>query len=195
MIGRWTGSIAVFNLTQMTKNILAVIVPIVAYGVIIGLNYINGSPMMDLLYFFPFILILILGFFITKEKPAKTMMLFSIMAGIMMLVGLISTGNLALYSFISGGLFCSIMWPCIFSLSIAGLGKYSNQGSSLLVMMILGGALIPPSQGILSDSIGIHASYIVPLLCFGYLAFYGWKVKRTLKAQGINYDITTGGGH
>jgi len=195
MVGRWTGSIAVFNVTGMMKKALLVIVPIAAYGVILGLNYMNGSPMMDLIYFFPFILILIAGFFITREKPAKTMMFFSIMAGIMMIVGLVSTGTLALYAFISGGLFCSIMWPCIFSLSIAGLGKYSNQGSSLLVMMILGGALIPPFQGVLADSIGIHASYIIPLLCFGYLAFYGWKVKETLKAQGINYDTTVNGGH
>lgn len=195
MIGRWTGSIAVFDLTKRMKNILTVLVPITAYGVILGLNYINGSPMMDLLYFFPFILLLIAGFFITQEKPAKTMMLFSTMAAIMMIVGLVTTGNVALYSFISGGLFCSIMWPCIFSLSIAGLEKYANQGSALLVMMILGGALIPPLQGILSDHIGIHASYIIPLCCFAYLTFYGWKVKRILKSQGINYDATVNNAH
>ena len=195
MIGRGTAAIAVFNLTKRVKNILTVFVPIAAYGIILGANYLNGSPMMDLLYFFPFILILIVGFFITQEKPAKAMMLFSTMAGIMMIIGLITTGNMALYSFISGGLFCSIMWPCIFSLSIAGLGKYANQGASLLVMMILGGALIPPLQGILSDHIGIHTSYIIPLFCFIFLAYYGWKVKSILKSQGINYDTAIKSGH
>jgi FHS family L-fucose permease-like MFS transporter len=117
------------------------------------------------------------------------------MAAVMMAVGLATEGRLSLYAFVSGGLFCSVMWPCIFALSIAGLGEYTNQGSSLLVMMILGGALLPPIQGYLADWIHIHTSYIIPLLGFCYLAFYGWKVGRVLRAQGIDYDATVGGGH
>jgi FHS family L-fucose permease-like MFS transporter len=93
-------------------------------------------------------------------------MLFAIFGIIAMVIGLLTTGQMALYAFISGGLACSIMWPCIFSLSIAGLGKYTSQGSSFLIMMILGGAIIPPLQGKLADSIGIHMSYIIPVFCF-----------------------------
>jgi len=55
-------------------------------------------------------------------------------------------------------------------------------------MMILGGALIPPLQGLLSDKTGIHFSYIIPLLGFVYLAYFGWKVKTVLKQQGLNFD-------
>jgi FHS family L-fucose permease-like MFS transporter len=81
------------------------------------------------------------------------------------------------------------MWPCIFSLSIAGLGKYTTQGSSLLIMMILGGALIPPLQGYIADFYqNIRISYIVPVIGFAYLAFYGYKVKQVLNKQGIEYD-------
>jgi FHS family L-fucose permease-like MFS transporter len=68
------------------------------------------------------------------------------------------------------------------------LGKYTNQGSSLLVMMILGGAIIPPLQGYLADIMTIHLSYWVPVACFAFLAFYAWKVRRVLAAQGIHYD-------
>jgi len=93
-----------------------------------------------------------------------------------MLVGLFTSGNIAIYAFLSGGLFCSIMWPSIFSLSIKGLGKYTSQGSAFLVMMILGGAIIPPIQGKLADIIGIHESYIICVLCFAYLAFFAQKV-------------------
>jgi FHS family L-fucose permease-like MFS transporter len=129
-----------------------------------------------------------------QEKPARTMTLFGSMAGIMMIIGLVTTGKVALYSFMSGGLFCSVMWPCIFSLSIAGLGKFTNQGSSMLIMMILGGAIIPPLQGYISDLTNIHISYVIPVICFAYLAFYGWKSKRVLKSQGIDYDESVSSG-
>lgn len=189
MIGRWVGAITVFKLKKSTRNILTTVVPLIAYSVILAVNWIKGSPMTDLFWYLPCIFILIAGFFVANEKPAKTMIIFGVLAAIMMIVGLLTVGKVSLYAFVSGGLFCSIMWPCIFSLSIAGLGKYTSQGSSLLIMMILGGALIPPFQGWISDTIGsIHLSYLVPIICFSILAFYGWKVKKILLKQGIDYD-------
>ena len=106
-----------------------------------------------------------------------------------MLIGLFTSGNLALFAFLSGGLFCSIMWPCIFTLSIAGLGKYTSQGSAFLIMMILGGAIIPPLQGKLADieSIGIQNSYWIAVACFGYLLFYAFRTKQVLDKQGVTY--------
>jgi FHS family L-fucose permease-like MFS transporter len=102
---------------------------------------------------------------------------------------MLTTGKIAVFAFISGGLFCSVMWPCIFSLSIAGLGKYTSQGSTFLIMMILGGALIPPLQGWISDVFNnIHLSYIITIFLFGYLAFFAIKAKAVLKAQGIDYE-------
>jgi FHS family L-fucose permease-like MFS transporter len=88
------------------------------------------------------------------------------------------------------------MWPSIFSLAIAGLGKYTSQGSAFLVMMILGGGIIPPLQGKISDIIGIHASYFIPVICFAYLAFFAYKAKLILKKQGIDEDqLESGRGH
>jgi MFS transporter, FHS family, L-fucose permease len=194
MIGRWVGALTVFNLSKTKKRILTVVVPLIAYAVILLVNYIKLNAandlgkMNDLYGYFPFVFILIGGFFLAQEKPARTMILFGSMAGIMMIIGLLTTGKVALYSFMSGGLFCSVMWPCIFSLSIAGLGKFTTQGSSMLIMMILGGAIIPPLQGYIADLSNIHISYVVPVFCFAYLAFYGWKTQQVLKAQGIDYD-------
>ena len=105
-----------------------------------------------------------------------------------MIIGTQTTGTISIYAFLSGGLFCSIMWPCIFSLSIAGLGKYTTQGSAFLIMMILGGGIIPPLQGKLADVLGIHQSYWIPVICFAYLAFFAIAVKGILKKQGIDYD-------
>ena len=89
------------------------------------------------------------------------MTIFSGLGTIAMLIGIFGSGEIALFAFLTGGLFCSIMWPCIFSLSITGLGKYTSQGSSFLVMMILGGAIIPPLQGKLADIFGMFSSYWV----------------------------------
>ena len=90
------------------------------------------------------------------------------------------------------------MWPCIFALSIAGLGKYTTQGAAFLIMMILGGGIIPPIQGKLADYLqsksngvigyGIHYSYWVPVVCFAYIALFAFIVKGILKRQGIDYD-------
>jgi FHS family L-fucose permease-like MFS transporter len=196
MIGRWTGAISVFSRSARSRAILTVVVPLLAYATLLGVNAIRLDAsghierMRDLYAYFPFVILLIAGFFIVRQRPARTMMIFGTMAAIMMTVGLLTDGRLALYCFVSGGLFCSVMWPCIFALSIAGLGQHTNQGSSLLVMMILGGALIPPIQGYIADVTGIHASYAVPVVCFAYLAFYGWKVRRVLRASGIDYDAT-----
>ncbi len=114
-----------------------------------------------------------------------------------MCIGLMTSGKIATYAFLSGGLFCSVMWPCIFSLSIAGLGKYESQGAAFLIMMILGGAIIPPLQGKLADLevVGIHQSYWLTVFCFGYLAFFGYAVRNVLKKQGIDYDGQISGGH
>lgn len=195
MIGRWTGALRVFDLSKSMHYLMMIVVPLLAYAVILGVNYLKGSPINDLLYFLPFVFILIIGFFLAQEKPARTMMLFGAFAMGMMLIGLLTSGRLAVYCFVSCGLFCSVMWPCIFSLSTAGLGKYTTQASSLLIMMIIGGAIIPWVQGRLADTMGIHASYIVPLVGFAYLTFYGWEVKYVLQRQGLDYDSQIKGSH
>jgi FHS family L-fucose permease-like MFS transporter len=143
-------------------------------------------------WYFLCVLVLVTAFYLTQDKPAKTLLVFSLFGALAMLIGIFSTGTLAIYAFLSGGLFCSVLWSCIFTLSLAGLGKYTSQGSAFLVMMILGGAIIPPIQGKLSDIIGIHQSYWVTVACFAYLAIFAFLVKRMLQKQGIDYDNTVG---
>ena len=186
MIGRWTGAISAFNFEKNTKKILTVIVPFVAFGVILFFNYLNGTEVKQFFLYSICVAVLIVGFFYSQEKPAKTLATFSVLGVIAMVIGLLTTGQVATFAFISGGLCCSIMWPCIFALSITGLGKYTSQGSSFLIMMILGGAIIPPVQGILADNSGIHFSYIVPVICFAYLVYFAWQVTKVLNKQGID---------
>jgi FHS family L-fucose permease-like MFS transporter len=187
MIGRWVGAITVFNPSEGLRKWLLILVPYIAFGVILLVNY-GSYTVSEILIFTACVAIQIAGFFMAKDKPVSTLKIFSSIGVLAMLIGLFSTGNLALFAFLSGGLFCSIMWPCIFSLSIAGLGKYTSQGSAFLIMMILGGAIIPPIQGKLADIVSIQSSYWVAVLCFVYLIFYAIRTKKVLNSQGINYD-------
>jgi MFS transporter, FHS family, L-fucose permease len=196
MIGRWAGAISAFEFKNQTKKLLLIIVPIVAFGIIIGVNSLAQYDMSPLYYYIICVAVLIIASFLSQEKPARTLLIFSILGVTAMIIGIMTTGTVSIYAFLSGGLCCSIMWPCIFTLSIAGLGKYTTQGSAFLIMMILGGGIIPPIQGKLADLIGIHSSYWVAVLCFGYLALFAFIVKGILKRQGIDYDsAVSGGGH
>lgn len=190
MIGRWTSAITVFNLKKSTKNILTVVVPFIAFGVVIGVNTLSGKNMSDLYSYSICILALIGANFWAQDKPAKLLMILGMMGVVAMIIGLLCTGTVGLFAFISGGLVCSIMWPCIFALSISGLGKFTSQGSAFLIMMILGGAIIPPLQGGIADLAGIHISYIIPVLGFAYLAFFAWKVGAILTKQNIDFNNT-----
>jgi FHS family L-fucose permease-like MFS transporter len=199
MIGRWTGSIPVFNFKESTKQILMFVVPLVAFGIVISISAISQYDVKPLYYYIVCVFVQMLAFYLSKGKPARTLMIFALLGLLAMLIGLFNTGQIAVYAILSGGLFCSIMWPAIFDLSIMGLGKYTTQGSAFLIMMILGGGIIPPIQGKIADYVqtkssvigyGIHQSYWVPVLCFAYLAFLGFIVRGILKKQGINFDAT-----
>ena len=183
MIGRWAGAIAVFNPVGKLKTWLYILVPYIAFGAVLAVNFISGFDISILFWFSVCVAIQIIGFFAGKERPALTLKIFGFLGVIAMLIGLFTSGNIALFAFLSGGLCCSIMWPSIFALSIQDIGKYTSQGSSFLVMMILGGAIIPPLQGKLADIIGIHSSYWIAVICFAYLAFFAQKVGHILKLK------------
>jgi MFS transporter, FHS family, L-fucose permease len=196
MIGRWTGAISAFNMSKNTKAILQFFIPLLAFGILILIIYLSDYNVKPLFYYIVCVLVQIAAFYLSKDKPARTLLIFSTLGVAAMVIGLLTTGSVAIYAFLSGGLVCSIMWPAIFSLSVAGLGKYTSQGSAFLIMMILGGGIIPPIQGKIADVIGIHQSYVIAVVCFAYLAFFGFVVKGILRKQGIDYDAeVSGGGH
>ena len=188
MIGRWTGAVSVFNFKGNMKKLMMVVVPFIAFAIVLGVSKIYGNDTSDLYGYAIWIVIALAVFFYGQEKPVKTLVAVSVFAGIAMLIGIFTTGITSVYAFMAGGLACSVMWPCIFSLAIAGLGKYTSQASAFLIMMIVGGAVIPPMQGYLSDKTSIHSSYIIPVCCFAFLAWYAFKVKTILKIEGIDYD-------
>ncbi|MEJ7736557.1 MAG: MFS transporter [Chitinophagaceae bacterium] len=197
MIGRWTGAIGVFNLSASSRKIAMIVVPFIAFAIVLLANWINGNDVSDLFAYVICIIVAIAAFFYGQEKPVKTLLTVSVLAALFMLVGVFTKGLVSVYAFMAGGLFCSVMWPCIFSLSVGGLGKYTSQGAAFLIMMILGGAVVPPLQGALGDNaaIGMHNSYLLAAAGFAFLAWLALKLQSVLKAQGLDFDKQIEGGH
>lgn len=195
MIGRWTGAVEAFTDNMNLQKILRFIAPYLAFGVFLGVNKFMEHDLTPFYVYALVILVLILADMASKGNPARMLLIFSGLGIAALLLGMATTGMMSVYAFTSVGLFCSTLWPCIFTLAISGLGKHTSQGSSFLIMMIMGGGIISWFQGYMADVTSIHASYFVGVMCFAYLAFYAWKVSDILKQQGIDFDQKISGGH
>ena len=195
MIGRWTGAVEAFTDKMDLQKILRFIAPYLAFGVFLLVNAIAKHDLTPFYVYALIILVLIGADMASKGNPARMLLIFSGLGILALLIGMATTGMTSVYAFTSVGLFCSTLWPCIFTLAVSGLGKNTSQGSSFLIMMIMGGGIVSWLQGVVADETTIHASYIIGVLCFAYLAFYAWKVKGILKDQGISFESKISGGH
>jgi FHS family L-fucose permease-like MFS transporter len=186
MIGRFLGAISLGdNKSQMSMYLKMLFTAIAAYLLIYGIVYFesvkSGEPFAfgNVTPFIIFMAIQYIGFIIGKSHAGKTLTVFSMIVVSLLVITMLTTGKVALWTIIGVGLFNSIMWSNIFTLAIEDLGQHTSQGSSLLVMMILGGALVPLTQGRIADLMhGYHFSFFLPIICYCYLAYYGWKGHR-----------------
>jgi FHS family L-fucose permease-like MFS transporter len=191
MMGRWAGASESLSEDKNKRKILQLLLPFVAFGVVYVVNYfkaqgIDGINLNEVfLPYLLFVALMVVVSYFSIENSAKMLLAFSLAAMLCMIAGLMTAGNVSLLFFLSGGLWCSVMWPCIFALSIKNLGAYTSQASAFLIMMILGGAIIPPFQGWLADVTSIKTSYIVAPLCFAYLAYFGWWALNNNKGEEI----------
>ena len=183
MIGRWTGAVQAFTDNMSLQKLLRFLAPYLAFGVFLLVNAIANHDLTPFYVYGLIILILIGADMASKGDAARMLLIFSILGIIALFVGMMTTGMVSVYAITSVGLFCSTLWPCIFALSVRGLGKHTSQGSSFLIMMIMGGGIISWLQGSVSESIGIQNSYIVGVVCFAYLGFFAWIVKKRYSVQ------------
>ncbi len=113
-----------------------------------------------------------------KISPRKLLAIFAAINALLVLTTMLSTGDVAVYSIIAIGLFNSIMFPTIFALGIEHLGPLTSKASSLLIMAIVGGAVLPYVQGVFADQMGLQHAFFLPLLCYLYILFYGVRGSR-----------------
>ncbi len=168
MIGRFMGAFALSDVRKKLRNTVVILLPVLAFGTIWVL-----SGQANALHYGVMLAIMLVAFFLGASSPQRMLALFSLIILALLLTGMLSSGAAAIWAILGIGLFDSVMWSNIFSLAIDCLGALKSQGSSLLVMAILGGALLPPLQGIVADHMGIQFSFIVPMLSYVYIAFYG----------------------
>lgn len=200
MMGRWASAVYAFNLSKIWSSLLVAIMPFLGLGFVYYFNTLNGGNFDDIWVYLLFVSLQVIGFFVGENQPGKTLLIFSLMGAILLIIGILPSSYfdsiahsfhlesgymITIYSITAVGLFCSIIWPCIFSLSLGGLGKHTSQGGAFLVMMILGGAIIPPLQGKVADIYTIQPSYFVGIVCFLFLLVYGIVVRKILRKQGI----------
>lgn len=189
MIGRFVGSISLSHTWTQSKKILymlgtAILVFALIYG-IVDLTFAQVS------FFLIFIALNFIAFLIGRSAPARTLAIFSAINIILLISAMLNSGEFAMYSVLGIGIFNSIMFSNIYTLSIAKLNAYTSQGSSLLVMAILGGAIMPLVQGALADQIGVHYSFILPLICYLFVFYFGIYCAKHLK--GIEQTNLKGG--
>lgn len=118
-----------------------------------------------------------------KIKPGNVLGFNAFMAAGLVLVSMLTDGQIAMWSILLVGLFNSIMFPTIFSLALHGLGKHTGQASGILCMAIVGGAIVPLLQGMLADSIGLHQAFILPIVCYLFIVYYGFTGSKPVFAS------------
>ena len=184
MIGRFLGSVSMGSMSDGVKKYA--IMAALSVGSFFFIYLITGIkndeesfffeplPFADVSLFVLFLVVNYLAFFVGKGNPARTLTVFASIVAALLVAMITTSGAVAFWCSIAIGAFNSILWSNIFTLAIKDLGKYTSQGSSLLVMMIVGGALIPLIQGAFADATNnVQVSFVIPLICYCYLVFFG----------------------
>jgi MFS transporter, FHS family, L-fucose permease len=134
-----------------------------------------------------------IGFFALRWIRAQRALAFVSLIGVVLIGTTILThGHVAMWATVACGLCNSVMWPCIFPLSLTGLGKFTSQGSGILVTMVVGGAVIPEIQGFLADSFGYQRSFVIVLLCYAYLLYFAVKGHRNVNVVDATGSLEPG---
>jgi MFS transporter, FHS family, L-fucose permease len=119
---------------------------------------------------------------LTKVASGKLLGIFGITAAVLILVSMFSSGTVAIWTLVLCGFFNSIMFPNIFTLGIAGLGPMTSKGSGLIMTAVVGGAVIPLLIGALADRVGIQHSFVIPAICYLYIAYYGLSGSKPVRS-------------
>jgi FHS family L-fucose permease-like MFS transporter len=182
MIGRLMGAVSLSSMADRSKFTLMGIAATVAMGVIFFnvtfKEHLTTGRFIDPANALPFVAIVLLGFAffaLGRSQAGRMVGMFAVVALTLTAASMVASGQIALWAIVGIGLFNSIMWSNIFTLSIRGLGEDTAQGSALLVMMIVGGAVLPALQGALMDAFGVRISLAVVLAGYAYLVLYGFN--------------------
>jgi FHS family L-fucose permease-like MFS transporter len=170
LIGRFMGAVELSEMKKINKQLLLVAIPVAAFFILLSWR---GWDVVKM--YLPMLALCWLFFQFGKGLAGRTLFIFSTTIVALLAIAIFFGGKLAMWCIIGVGLFTSIGWPNIFSLALDRMGVFKSQVSSLLVMAVLGGAILPPIMGKIADHWNRQLAFIVPLIAYAYVAFYGWK--------------------
>ena len=173
LIGRFMGATELSEMKRRNKRIILAAIPAAAF-IVLGL--ISGWNIV--LHYFPLLAGCWLLFQFGKAHAGRTLTIFMAAIVVLLFTVIVSGGRVAMWCVVGVGLFTSIGWSNTFSLALEGTGIYKSQVSSVLIAAVLGAAILPPLQGHIADLGGLQISYIVPLIAYSYVGFYGLKGHR-----------------
>lgn len=190
MIGRWTGTAAILKdglgglSVTASQWLMRLLLPVLAFGVFLLVTSLGGHRAEDHLLYWPALVVLILADALSGGKADRQLGLYSLLGIGALLIGILAPPATGVYALIAVGLFCSTLWPCIFTLAVRDMGSSTTKVSSALIMMIMGGGFVSVLQGLLADmpAVGIRGSFVVGIVCFAYLAYYAMVLSRRGKA-------------
>ncbi len=176
------GSLGVFCYLGAEVGIVSFMIRYAKSSGIIGLT--EQSAALFITFYMALVLIgrLAGAYGLRKLNPTMVLSVCSLAAISLIFISIISSGHISVYALSFVGLFTSVMYPILFTLSIKDLGIYTKTGSSLIIMSIVGGAVIPPIMGLLSDSFGIKLAFVIPIICYAYLVYYA-KIGHIVKPE------------
>ncbi|KTT49924.1 major facilitator transporter, partial [Pseudomonas oryzihabitans] len=167
------GVVGIFMYVGAEVSIGSYLVSLMESPDVAGLNAATAAKYLSLYWGGAMVGRFIGGVIMTKVRPNLVLTFNAIAIGVLLAVAVLQGGKVAMWALLAIGFFNSIMFPTIFSLALKGLGKFTSKGSGLLCMGIVGGALVPAIQGYFADTIGLLPSFLIPLVCYLYILFYG----------------------
>ena len=169
------GALGIFLYVGAEVSIGSFLINFIGEPHIAGLSHANAARYVSL-YWGGALVGRFIGFAVMRYvSPGKSLAVTALGSMALVLTAIFTDGSLAMWAIIAVGLCNSIMFPTIFSMALHGLGKFTGQGSGILCMAIVGGAIVPFIQGILADSIGLQISFLVPAACYLFILYYGVK--------------------
>jgi FHS family L-fucose permease-like MFS transporter len=182
LVGRFMGAVELSEMKKMNKQLLLLAVPILGFllfWILRGWN--SNLEAFDFMAgwaivknYLPLLGLCWLLFQFGQALAGRTLVIFATAIVVLLATAIMAGGITAMWCVVGVGLFTSIGWPNIFSLALDGMGTYKSQVSSLLVMAVVGGALLPPLMGAIADlTHNLQIAFIVPLIAYAYVAFYG----------------------
>jgi FHS family L-fucose permease-like MFS transporter len=175
------GAVAIFTYVGVEVAIGSILINFLGQPSMGSLSHVAAAGFVSLYWGGAMVGRFIGSFALIYIRAQRALAAVAVSALILVSVTIFGHGHVAMWAIVSCGLFNSVMWPCIFPLSLKGLGTFTSQGSGILVMMVVGGAIIPEVQGLLADKFGYQHSFIIVLLCYAYLLYFalsGYKIRQ-----------------